>query len=87
MMIARQGENTTLKCKFVSVNQSEDLLYTVRWIINGRVVEEEILHNLTGNVELYLNTTHLHSHKFGTKVSANQKSLNTLNITKTSAIS
>lgn len=68
IMLAPQGENTTFVCKFPPVNRTEDLVYGVRWLINDRVVEEMMLYNQTDPVELYLNTSYLHSHKFGTKV-------------------
>lgn len=68
IMLAPQGENTTFVCKFPPVNRTEDLMYGVRWLINDRVVEEVMLYNQTDPVELYLNTSYLHSHKFGTKV-------------------
>lgn len=68
IMLAPQGENTTFVCKFPPVNRTEDLMYGVRWLINDRVVEEMMLYNQTDPVELYLNKSYLHSHKFGTKV-------------------
>lgn len=68
IMLASQGENTTFVCKFPPVNRTEDLVYGVRWLINDRVVEEVMLYNQTDPVELYLNKSYLHSHKFGTKV-------------------
>lgn len=68
IMLAPKGENTTFVCKFPPVNRTEDLVYGVRWLINDRVVEEMMLYNQTDPVELYLNTSYLHSHKFGTKV-------------------